>query len=108
MSPASTANAKDRVGSNVDSVFDASSMEAQLIIDTTTLTHYAGAIAHTGTGINPMNIPSAGAPVYIGPGLDHGHVHVGASTPKGDGMSPMLVIEMLASMMVPPRMGQIR
>ena len=87
----STANAKDRIGSNVDPVFDASSKEAHLTIDTTTLTHLAGAAAHTGTGINPMNIPLAGAPVYIGPRLDHGSVHVpGASTPKGDGISPMI------------------
>ena len=91
MSPASTANAKDRIGSNMDPVFDASSKEAHLTIDATTLTHLAGAAAHTGTGINPMNIPLAGAPVYIGPGLDHGSVHVpGASTPKGDGIPPMM------------------
>ena len=91
MSSASTANAKDRIGSNMDPVFDASSKEAHLTIDATTLTHLAGAAAHTGTGINPMNIPLAGAPVYIGPGLDHGSVHVpGASTPKGDGIPPMM------------------
>ena len=91
MSPDSTANAKDRIGSHVDPVFDASSKEAHLTIDTTTLTHLAGAAAHTGTGINPMNVPLAGAPVYIGPGLDHGSVHArGASTPKGDGIPPML------------------
>ena len=91
MSPDSTANAKDRIGSHVDPVFDASSKEAHLTIDTTTLTHLAGAAAHTGTGINPMNIPLAGAPGYIVPGLDHGSVHArGASTPKGDGIPPML------------------
>ena len=91
MSPDSTANAKDRIGSHVDPVFDASSKEAHLTIDTTTLTHLAGAAAHTGTGINPMNVPLAGAPVYICPGLDHGSVHArGASTPKGDGIPPML------------------
>ena len=92
MSPDSTANAKDRIGSDVDPVFDASSKEAHLTTDTTTLiTHLAGAAAHTGTGINPMNIPLTGAPVYIGPGLDHGSVHArGASTPKGDGIPPML------------------
>ena len=91
MSPASTANAKGRIGSNMDPVFDASSKEAHLTIDTTTLTHLAGTAAHTGTGINPMNIPLAGAPVYIDPGLDHRSVHVpGASTPKGDGIPPMM------------------
>ena len=38
-----------------------------------------------------MNNPLAGAPVYIGPVLDHGFVHVpGASTPKGVGIPPML------------------
>ena len=91
MSPDSTANAKDRIGSHVDPVFDASSKKAHLTIDTTILTHLAGAAAHTGTGINPMNVPLAGAPVYIGPGLDHGSVHArGASTPKGDGIPPIL------------------
>ena len=75
----------------MDPVFDASSKEAHVTIDTTTLTQLAGAAAHTGTGINPMDIPLAGVPVYIGPGLDHGSVHArGASTPKGDEIPPML------------------
>ena len=91
MSPASTAIAKGRIGSSMDPVFGASSKEAHLTIDTMTLTHLADRAAHTGTEINPMNIPLAGAPVYIGPGLNQGSVHVpGASTPKGDGIPPMM------------------
>lgn len=90
VSPANTANAKDRIGPKVDPVFDGSSKGAQLTVDNMTLQHLADTATHTGTAINPMNIPPAGAPTYMGTGLNYGPGHLkGTSTPKGDGIPPM-------------------